>query len=320
MRFGFIHDLRQEHPEWPLAALCRVLCVSRSGYASWHRRQGQAPTPREQQKQHREAQLLLHIRAAHRRGRGYYGSPRVHRALREQGIRVSRKCVARLMGRHGLQGRCRARRTVRTTNSRHALPIAPNILARRFAPVQVESLNRFWCGDITYLPTSEGWLYLATVQDLFSRRIIGWSLHETLEATLVEQAWQHALRTRGFSSGQGPQLYHSDRGSQYASDLFQQQLEQAGTLCSMSEKGECLDNAVAESFFGTYKAELLADQPQGRFTSKAQARALRADYIDGFYNTVRLHSTLDYKSPVAFELAHRRKEIEYKMLLSSCPL
>lgn len=273
MRFGFIHDLRQEHPEWPLAVLCRVLCVSRSGYATWYRRHGQGPTPREQQKQHREAQLLVHIRAAHRRGRGYYGSPRVQRALREQGIRVSRKRVARLMRQHDLRGRCRQRRAVRTTDSQHALPVAPNILARRFAPVQVESLNRFWCGDITYLPTSEGWLYLATIQDLFSRRIIGWSLHETLEATLVEQAWRRALQTRGFSSGQGPHLYHSDRGSQYASDLFQQQLEQAGTQCSMSEKGECLDNAVAESFFGTYKAEAPTKQSCWRISRKAVSPA-----------------------------------------------
>jgi transposase InsO family protein len=306
MRFAFIQQSRQEHAQWPLTTLCRVLGVSRSGYAAWHTRQRQSPTLRQQS----EARLVLQIRAAHRRGRGYYGSPRVQRALREQGIDVSRKRVARLMRQHGLRGRCRGRRRVRTTESRHALPVAPNVLARRFAPAQVESINRFWCGDITYVPTEEGWLYLSTVQDLFSRRVLGWAMEDTLEAALVEQAWQRALQTRGLACGQGPQLYHSDRGSQYASTLFQQQLEQAGTLCSMSEQGECLDNAVAESFFGTYKAELLADQPQGRFASKAEAVALTADYIERFYNRVRLHSTLDYKSPAAFELAHRLKEIK----------
>ena len=149
MRFVFIHASRQQHPHWPLITLCRVLGVSRSGYASWQTRQRQAPTARQQEKQQREARLVLQIRAAHQRGRGYYGSPRVQRALREQGIRVSRKRVARLMRQHDLRGRCRQRRVVRTTDSRHTLPVAPNLLERRFAPAQVEQLNRFWCGDIT---------------------------------------------------------------------------------------------------------------------------------------------------------------------------
>lgn len=209
MRFAFIQQCRQEHPAWRLTTLCRVMGVSRSGYTTWQTRQRQAPTARQQN----EARLVLQIRAAHRRGRGYYGSPRVQRALREQGIRVSRKRVARLMREHELRGRCRRRRVVRTTDSRHALPVAPNLLQRRFAPAQVEQLNRFWCGDITYVPTDEGWLYLATVQDMFSRRVVGWAMSETLEADLVAQAWQQALRTRGFGRGQGPQLYHSDRGS-----------------------------------------------------------------------------------------------------------
>ena len=157
------------------------------------------------------------------------------------------------------------------------------------------------------MPTSEGWLYLAMVKDLFSRRIVGWALGETMESTLVETAWKRALQTRGFAPGQGPELHHSDRGSQYASHLFQTVLADSGTQSSMSEKGDCYDNAVAESFFGTYKAELLADQLQRRFTSKAQAWALTADYIDNFYNPVRRHSTLGYKSPIAFELAHQVK-------------
>ena len=204
-------------------------------------------------------------------------------------------------------GRSRRRRRLSTTDSRHALPVASNLLARCFTPEAIGSTNRFWCGDITYVATQEGWQYLAMVQDLFSRRIIGWAMSDTLETSLVEHAWQQALSTRGFGSGQGPHLYHSDRGSQYASDLFQEALARAGTQCSMSEKGVCYDNAVAESFFGTYKAELLADQPGSRFVSKAQAWALTADYIDNFYNPVRRHSTLGHKSPIAFELAHQMK-------------
>ena len=249
--------------------------------------------------------MLLHIRAAYRRGRCYSGSPRVHNDLREHGIRTSRKRVARLMKQDGLVGRGRARRRVATTNSRHAWPVAHNLLERRFAPAEVARPNRFWCGDITYLPTQEGWLYLATVKDVFSRRVLGWALSETLEATLVESAWNRALHTRGFARHQGPELYHSDRGSQYASDLFQDLLERSGTQASMSRKGECLDNAVAESFFGTLKAELLGDQPGRRFESKSQTLELVRDYIDNFYNPVRRHSALGYKSPIAFELAHQ---------------
>ena len=167
--------------------------------------------------------------------------------------------------------------------------------------------NRFWCGDITYLPTREGWLYLAMVKDLFSRRIVGWALGETLEATLVETAWQRALQTRGFACHQGPELYHSDRGSQYASRPFRNLLAASNTQASMSGTGECLDNAVAESFFGTLKAELLGDQRGRCFDSKRQTWELVGDYIDNFYNLVRHHSALGYKSPIAFEMAQHTK-------------
>jgi len=303
MRFDFIEAARQQQPQWKAAALCRILGVSRSGYAAWHKRQRQSPSLRQQE----ESRLVLHIRAAYRKGRSYYGSPRVYDELRDQGIVTSRKRVARLMRQERLVGRSRSRSKLTTTDSRHAWPVAPNLLARRFAPAAVGALNRSWCGDITYVATTEGWQYLAIVQDLFSRRVLGWAMSDTLETRLVEQAWQQALRTRGFGSGQGPYLYHSDRGSQYASHLFQAALARAGTHSSMSEKGECYDNAVAESFFGTYKAELLADQPQRRFASKAQAWMLTADYIDNFYNPVRRHSTLGSRSPLAFELAQQVK-------------
>jgi transposase InsO family protein len=305
MKFAFIQRMQQQHPDWPVSALCRIVQVSRSGYSAWRKRQRQAPSPGQAAKAQAEARLRLHIRAAHRKGRCYYGSPQVYDELREQGIATSRKRVARLMQQDGLVGRSRARGRVQTTDSRHALPIADNLLNRRFSSQEVAQPNRFWCGDITYLPTEEGYVYLATVKDLFSRRILGWAVHDTLEATLVEAAWQHALHTRGFTSEHGPQLYHSDRGSQYASTLFQQLLVRSGTQASMSRKGNCLDNAVAESFFGTLKAELVADQPGGRFSSKARARELVEDYIDNFYNTVRRHSALGSKSPLAFELAHQ---------------
>jgi len=305
MRFDLIFQFRQQNPDWPVKVLCQALGVSRSGYALFRQRQQQGFASLHCQRQHKDAVLLLHIRAAYRRGRCYSGSPRVHDDLREHGIRTSRKRVARLMKQNGLVGRSRARRRVTTTDSRHAWPVAHNLLERCFAPAEVARPNRYWCGDITYLPTNEGWLYLATVKDVFSRRILGWALSETLEATLVESAWNRALHTRGFASHQGPELYHSDRGSQYASYLFQRLLERSGTQSSMSRKGECLDNAVAESFFGTLKAELLGDQPGRCFKSKRQTLELVKDYIDNFYNPVRRHSALGYKSPIAFELAHR---------------
>jgi len=308
MRFELICQLHEQNAHWPVKLLCRVLGVSRSGYALFLKRQHQPearqPSSRPGSCYHSDAVLLLHIRGAYRRGRCYSGSPRVHDDLREHGIHTSRKRIARLMKQNGLVGRSRAGRRVMTTHSCHALPVAANVLARRFTPQEVGRANRFWCGDITYLPTREGWLYLATVKDLFSRRIVGWALGETMEATLVETAWKRALHARGFAFDQGPELYHSDRGSQYASHLFQDLLACSGTQASMSRKGECLDNAVAESFFGTLKAELLGDQPRGRFASKWQTWELVGDYIDNFYNLVRRHSALGYKSPIAFELAH----------------
>jgi len=237
-------------------------------------------------------------------------SPRVFRALRDQGVRVSRKRIARLMREAGLKGVWRGRRQSRTTQSNHRLPVASNLLERRFSPEQVGRLNQAWCGDITYIATAEGWLYLATVQDLFSRRIIGWSLGESLEADLVCDAFERAAKTRGFACQVGAgQLFHSDRGSQYASELFGKVLKKHGFVPSMSRKANCWDNAVAESFFGTYKSELMAEQPGGQFVNKEQAYRLTADYIENFYNRVRLHSTLDYRSPVMFELAHQAGQL-----------
>ena len=313
MRFSLISQWRQQNPQWPVKLLCRVLGVSRSGYALFCKRQSSSYCTSQRSGAALNAAalsdtaLLLHIRAAYRRGRCYSGSPRVYDDLREHDIRTSRKRIARLMKQNGLVGRSRARRKVTTTDSRHRLPVAENLLARRFSPEEVGRPNRFWCGDITYLPTREGWLYLAMVKDLFSRRIVGWALGETLEASLVEAAWHRALQTRGFACHQGPELYHSDRGSQYAGHLFQNLLAASNTQASMSGAGECLDNAVAESFFGTLKAELLGDQPGRCFATKRQTWELVADYIDNFYNLVRRHSALGYKSPIAFEMAQHTK-------------
>lgn len=300
MKFAFIH---QHGKQWPLLTICRVLSVSRGGYAAWKRRQRQ-PSAR----QEADARLSLQIKAAHRQGRKTYGSPRVHRALRDQNVRVGRKRIARLMREASLRGVCRGRVKPRTTQSDPRLPVAPNLLERGFTPQQIGGLNRVLCGDITYVATTQGWLYLATVQDLFSRRIIGWALGESLEAELVNEAFERAMQIR---EGCGPtyqkqfKLFHSDRGSQYGSWLFKNELKKYGFVASMSRRGDCWDNAVAESFFGTYKSELVEQQPGGRFASKAQACELTTDYIENFYNRVRLHSTLDYRSPVAFELAHQ---------------
>lgn len=309
MKFAFIQTqlatLEATQSHWSAIALCRILSVSRSGYAAWKQRQKQPPSAQQQAKQQTESCLRLQIRAAHRRGRGYYGSPRVQDELRDQGIYVNLKRVARLMREEGLSGRSRVRRRVSTTDSRHSYRVADNLLSRRFTPQEVARPNRFWCGDITYLPTNCGWVYLATVKDLFSRRIVGWAVEDTLEATLVATAWQRGLETRGFGVDEGPELYHSDRGSQYCGELFQKLLKRSGTHASMSAKGECLDNAVAESFFGTLKAELLADQPGHRFASKTEAVLLVGDYIDNFYNSIRKHSALGNKCPIAFELAYQ---------------
>lgn len=299
MKFAFVQE---HHGQWPLGMMCRVLRVSRGGYAAWQRRQHQPSLS-----QQADARLLLQIKAAHRHGRQTYGSPRVHRALRDQQVRVGCKRVARLMREAGLRGVCRGRVKPRTTQADSRLPIAPNLLERCFTPRQIGGLNRALCGDITYVATSQGWLYLATVQDLYSRRILGWALGESLEAELVQKAFERALQTRhsnrvaGMTCQAPFKLFHSDRGSQYASRLFKNALKKHGFVASMSRQGDCWDNAVAESFFGTYKSELVEQQPD----TKAQAYRLTEDYIENFYNRVRLHSTLDYRSPVAFELAHQ---------------
>jgi putative transposase len=284
VRFSFIAT---EKAWYPVALMCRVLHVSRSGYYAWCQRPA-AERSREDQR------LTLAVAAIHAESRGRYGSPRVHAELRERGQRIARKRVARLMRTAGLCARMR-RRFRRTTDSRHAMPIKGNLLARRFA---VSAPNRGWVSDITYLWTFEGWLYLAVVLDLFSRRVVGWSLSQRLERGLVLDALGMALERRQPAGGM---VHHSDRGSQYASQEYQQLLAAHGILSSMSRRGNCWDNAVAESFFATLKIEL-AYETQWR--TREDARHALFEYVELFYNRQRRHSTLGYLCPDEFEQRH----------------
>jgi len=272
--------------EYPVTLLCQVLGVVRSGYYAWRVRSLSAHAQRDQQ-------LTSQIQTIFTDRRRTYGSPRVHAELQTQGVRCARKRVARVMRQAQLCARAR-RHSVSTTDSRHTDPVAPNLLARSF---QAAAPNRVWVADSTYLPTREGWLYLAVVLDLFARRVVGWSMQPTLERGLVLAALDHALRRRQPPSGL---LHHRDRGSQYARAAYQALVTQAQMQCSMSRKGNCWDNAAMESFFATLKTEL----PLTVFPSHATARSAVFDYIERFYNRVRLHSTLGYRSPVAYELQH----------------
>jgi len=286
MRFLFIDA---EKASYPIRLLCRCLAVSRSGYYAWR---GRAASAHDQQ----DARLRVEIAASHAASRKTYGSPRVHRDLREEGHRVSRKRVARLMRDLGLEGR-RKRRFRATTDSRHRFPVAPNVLMRDF---EVDAPNTAWVTDITYIATLEGWLYLSVILDLFSRRVVGYAMSDRIDRALVLEALQDALARRPDAHDL---VHHSDRGSQFASHDYRDALDRAGIMCSMSRRGNCWDNAVAESFFGTLKMELLYELP---LQTRGATRAAVADYIDTFYNVRRRHSSLGYQSPVEFELKHPR--------------
>ncbi len=284
MRFAFIQT---EKACFPVALMCRVLQVSRSGFYAWRSR---PPAARTQQDQ----RLAISVATIYAQSRGRYGSPRVHAELREGGQRTGRKRVARLMLMQGLRARPR-RRYRCTTDSGHGLAIKGNVLARRFAVAQP---NTTWVTDITYLWTLEGWLYLAVILDLFSRRVVGWSMSESLERQLALDALNMALAHRQPPRGL---IHHSDRGSQYASLQYQQLLAEHGIIASMSRSGNCWDNAVAESFFATLKIELVY---QSQWSTRAQARSAIFEYIELFYNRRRRHSALGYLCPNQFELCH----------------
>ena len=281
MKFHFIAVHRQA---FRLQSLCCVLGVSRSGYYAWRDR----PLPHREQ---RNDALLVHIRAAYARGRRTYGAPRVHQDLIQQGIACGRHRVARLMRREGIVA-CTERRFRWTATPRTELPAAPNRLQREFwAPAP----NRRWISDITSLRTGQGWLHLAIVLDLFSRRIVGWAMHATLTQELAREALAMALANRHPAPGL---LFHSDRGGQYLSASVQQLLDAHGLVASTNRPGSCLDNAVAESFFHTLKTELVYNH---HYRTREDARLAIFEYIAAFYNPTRRHSSVGYRSPEEHE-------------------
>ena len=283
MRYRFI---RAEKAHYPVTVLCQVLQVARSGFYAWG--QGVA-SGRCRQNQW----ALVHILACYQQSKGRYGSPRIYQALRTQGLGIGRHRVARLMRRHGLQSQCR-RRYRRPPGSTASARIAANQLNRDF---QAARPNQKWVGDMTYLRTREGWWYLAVVLDLFSRRVVGWALSRQMTVAVPLRALDLALQQRGFPRAV---LHHSDQGSQYTAAAYQQRLAAWQIQGSMSRRGNCWDNAVVESFFATLKTEL-AVVHHGRLLSQEELRSEVFAYLEGFYNTHRLHSTLGYVSPVEFE-------------------
>jgi len=281
VRFAFIAT---EKARFPVALMCRLLAVSRAGFYAWRQRPMAARTRQDQV-------LAVAVATIYAEHHGRYGSPRVQIELRERGQRSGRKRVARLMRVQDLRARPR-RRYRTTTDSRHGLPVCPNLLARRFAVAQP---NTAWVTDMTYLWTPQGWLYLAVIIDLFSRRVVGWSMSERIDRKLALDALRMALAQRRPYRGL---IHHSDRGSQYASGDYQHLLAKHGLRGSMSRRGDCWDNAVAESFFASLKLELVY---QVQWQTRAEARTAIFEYLEMFYNRRRRHSSLGYLSPVEFE-------------------
>jgi putative transposase len=283
MSFRFIEDHRDNYP---VRLMCTVLEVSPAGYYAWRER----PVS---ERARCNVSLLAAIRQVHQDSSGRYGSPRVHAVLRRQGRGVSRGRIERLMHRHGIRAIMAPPRRVRTTDSRHDLPIAPNLIQRKFTAT---APNRVWLADITYIPTTEGWLYLAAVMDLFSRKIVGWAMHDCMHTKLASSALTMALRV------QRPKdrlIHHSDRGVQYASKTYRDTLSEAKITASMSRKADCYDNAPMESFFHTLKTELVYHR---KYHTRAEAQRDIFVYIEGFYNRTRLHSAIGYLTPIEMEL------------------
>ena len=278
--------------EHAITALCRAFAVAASGYYGWRRRQKE-PGPRAQEDQ----RLKEQIRRLHQESRQTYGAPRIQAALRATGQSHGRNRLGRLMREEQICGRQKRRYRVVTTDSKHDQPIAPNRLA---ALPAASRPNQVWVADITYIQTGEGWLYLAGILDLYSRRIVGWALSERIDTALILAAWNMALCHRQPPAGL---LFHSDRGVQYASLENRQALQMAQAVASMSRKANCYDNAVMEAFWSTLKLELVYRQAGGFATRQGARRAL-FEYIEVFYNRQRLHSALDYQTPAGFELAN----------------
>jgi putative transposase len=287
-RCAFIQAHQGEHP---IRRLCQVLGVSRAGYYAWHDRQQQGPGPRAAA----DDALAQSIRQVHRASQARYGSPRIHAELQAAGVRCSRKRVARLMREQQLAGKRRRHFRVVTTDARHADPVLPNHLARQFRVAAIGGPDRVWAADYTFIPTRQGFLYLAVVLDLYSRRVVGWAMRHTQDHRLVLDALAMAVGQRQPRPGL---VHHSDRGRQYASTVYQAELTRLGVRASMSRVGDCWDNAVVESFFATLKTELVAGAD---WRTREEARQALFGYLEVWYNRQRRHSTLGYLSPVQFE-------------------
>ena len=283
MRYDFIEHHR---PMWRLSVMCRLLGVSKTGYFAWRYRQLE-PSPRTR----RNRALGVEIAAVHAERRGVYGSPRVHRELVSRGVSVGKHRVARLMRAAGLSAKA-PKRFVVTTDSKHRLPVSPNLLRQDFTAT---APNTRWVTDITYIPTGEGWLYLDAIMDLYSRRIVGWAMGDRMDRHLVMRALDMAVSSRLPGPGL---IHHSDRGSQFACEAYRAQLDQLGMASSMSRTACCYDNAAMESFFHTLKVELIHRRD---FQTRSKAQSAIFEYIEAFYNRVRIHSALGYLSPDAFE-------------------
>ena len=285
MKFAWVHGHRGE---FEVEVMCRALGVSRSGFHAWKGR----PAGR---RSRRRQELVGQIRRVHARALGVYGSPRVAAELKESGVSVCENTVAKYMRQERIAAKTHRRfRAPRTTDSDHGQPVADNLLRREFAS---EAPDTRWCGDITYVPTAEGWLYLAVVLDLCSRKVVGWAMADHLRAQLCLDALAMAVDRRRPGPGL---LHHSDRGVQYASAAYRSFQARHGMTASMSRRGDCYDNAAAESFFGTLKRELVHHE---RYETRDQARSSIFQYIEAFYNRRRRHSAIGYVSPDAFEAA-----------------
>jgi putative transposase len=282
MTYRFIDE---HQGQWPVRLLCETLEVSPAGYYAWRQ------CPRSDRQQQRDA-LLVEIRAIHAQFKGRYGSPRIHAELVARGHDCCVNTVARLMREAGIAAKTARKFRCTTTDSDHDLPVAENLLDRQFNPSEA---NEAWVADITYIPTRGGWLYLAAVEDLYSRRVVGWSMADHMESRLVVDALAMAVQRR---LPDGGLLAHSDRGSQYASEHYQRLLAKHGITCSMSRRADCWDNAPMESFFASLKKELVHDAD---FATRAEARAAVVEYIEVFYNNQRRHSSLGYVSPAEYE-------------------
>jgi transposase InsO family protein len=281
--------------EHSIRLLCELLGVSRSGFYRWLRQPTSA-------RKRRDTELVPQIAAAHRKGRGAYGAPRIVKELRDQGTPISQRRCARLMREMGLKGKKRHCRKPRTTDSRHGKPVAENLLAKQPAPT---GPNQTWVGDITFIKTLEGWVYLAVILDLWSRKVVGWASGATLHASLVLAALFRAIAQRQPPAGL---TYHSDRGSQYVDDDYRKVLADHQIAQSMSRAGNCYDNAFAESFFSSFKTE--SGLEEAIPATRREAELASFDYIESFYNTTRRHSSLGYRSPVAFENQGSIKDIK----------